>query len=311
MKKYAWASITKSCENFGNFVIEKNLLNLLESSGIGSPDFEFDAFKSQSDNMISKINSYGFIVVPGCTTIALKDYPGIESILGKINNPIFNIGASLPTNRKVGDINKLKHFFSPIGSRDPYTNRFLVDNGINSRFIGCPTMFTGEAKVPSIKDNDKIVYIMSPRVPELQIEIIQHLINHKKEIEVFWQDKYQKEILEKNNISYSEYSAGNVIESLNNARLVITGRLHGTLPALALGTPSLFLQTKEDTRFTLLDYLKIKRFDINLEHIKEIIDEKIENPNSHTSNDTYFKLEELRTKFLSYLDIVKDTVDKL
>lgn len=304
--KYSFASITRSCENFGNLLIEENVKKLLEKNGFGKETYEFDSFVPPSEETIKGVMSTDFLIVPGCTTIALKDYPGIDFLVNKINIPIFNIGASLPTGRQHGGLDKINKFFQPIGSRDPYTDRFLRSNSIGSRFIGCPTLFSSDASSYRIQEGD-IVFVFGSEKKDQQLQILNEISSiHKEKIKVFVQNTSQGNYFSSANLKYSEYSPEKLFTALRKARIVISGRLHTTLPAVAFGVPSFFLGTMEDERFSLLDYLEIKRFSVEDHDIVKSILQAIDSPSLITNNNTIAKAEHLRKKIASYLEEIKN-----
>jgi len=163
-KKYAWASITKSCTNFGNYLIEYNLKNILKDNGFSRPTYIFDSFKNyeekEAEAVANKINKLDYLIVPGCTTLSVGHYPGLKAVIDKINVPIYNLGAAFFGKPQKHSVNYLKFFFSPIGARDPTSSKFLTENNFKNSFIGCPTLFSGNAKDFSFNNSKEILFIM-------------------------------------------------------------------------------------------------------------------------------------------------------
>ncbi|MCK4027518.1 hypothetical protein HCC70_04080 [Streptococcus suis] len=133
--------------------------------------------------------------------------------------------------------------FSPVGGRDTFTAKMLEKAGVSSYFSGCLTM-TLEGFGKERKD-----YIC--------------LIDPTKELEEFIRNQTKREVLvvrpEKNDWpqNYAERikQAEELLKVYGEAHMVITGRLHGALPSLALGTPVLLLEGKYgDERYEGLKY---------------------------------------------------------
>lgn len=133
--------------------------------------------------------------------------------------------------------------YSPIGGRDIFTVKKLKKSGINAYFSGCLTMTL------RAKSNERKGYIC--------------LIDPTKELEQFIRKKTNREIMivrpERSDWpkDYGERikKAEELLKLYSEAHLVITGRLHGALPSLAMGTPVLLLEGRfGDERFEGLKY---------------------------------------------------------
>ncbi|MDH4359013.1 MAG: polysaccharide pyruvyl transferase family protein [Candidatus Berkelbacteria bacterium] len=304
--KYSWASITESCENFGNILIEYNLKKILARQGVISDnaEFVFDAFKAQDDSAMEKINETEFLIVPGCTTLVVDDYPGIKSVLPKLKVKVFNIGAALASDRTMESFGLVKKYFEPIGTRDPFSHKFLNGKGIKSTFVGCPTLFSGSAKNYSFRQSNKVTFVFGARNFEEQVAVLKRLLSAGYDVSVVLQDKLQIEKIQALPVRKIVYSPQRLISELEHSRATVTGRLHAALPSLACGTPVFFIKSFDDTRFSLLEYLDIRLFDIgsvNLEEkaISQVRDFKF------CRASTYKKIEELRGALIKYQDLVK------
>lgn len=132
---------------------------------------------------------------------------------------------------------------SPIGCRDIFTYKMLQKKGIPSYFSGCMTL-TLRTRRTQRKD-----YIC--------------LVDPSKELEDFVKEKTKREVVivrpEKKDwpVDYKQRigEAEKILQVYANAHMVITGRLHGALPSLAMGTPVLLLTGKfGDERYEGLKY---------------------------------------------------------
>ena len=83
--KHSWASITQATIsqgnflNHGNLLIEEALQGKLNEIGLPPPTFVFDAFEDKV--VASEINKTDFLIIPGCTTLNISDYPGLVANL--------------------------------------------------------------------------------------------------------------------------------------------------------------------------------------------------------------------------------------
>lgn len=306
---YSWASITKSCINRGNFLIEFALQKILQKNGFDKPNFIFDSIKPESDKIIEQINKTDFLIVPGCTTLTVEDYPALKKILPSIKIPIFNLGAAFSGNNSKPPIDDLKYFFKPIGTRDPFSHDYLNKHKMPNIFIGCPTLLLGQAESFQKRDNKKIVFFFGYKEIDWQKRILKSLINKNYEISVIVQEEKQKDIIKNLPVKIVEYDIKNVLKEIKRARLMITARLHGALPAISLGTPLFFIKTMEDKRFDLLDYLGIKMNNINNAGLQNNLDLALNNPLIENSQKIYKKVNYLRKKYLNYIKLIKGKIN--
>jgi len=298
--KYAWASITKSCTNFGNFLIEKNLQELLKEEGLRTkPSFIFDAFKINNRHVADNINKTNFLIVPGCTTLNLKHYPGIVSIIEEIKVPIWNIGPSFFEKPVINSVKYYNKFYQPVGARDPISANFLKIHGIKSKLIGCPTLFSGKAKSYKRKRGFKVVFSFGLKKIDEQLEILNCLIQKGYKVTVIIQENFQKNYISNLHVAMFKYQPERVIEEIKRANLVITGRLHTALPAIALGTPIYFLKTNNDSRFSLLKYLGIRLWKID--RPKKILKSILDQDKANLNKITFNRLWQLKKNFINHM----------
>ena len=133
--------------------------------------------------------------------------------------------------------------YAPIGGRDTFTVKELKRAGVKAYFSGCLTL-TLEKRSENRKS-----YVC--------------LIDPTKELEKFVRKRTNREVVvvrpEKGDWpeNYEEriQKAEELLKIYSEAHLVLTGRLHGALPSLAMGTPVVLLEGKfGDERFEGLKY---------------------------------------------------------
>ena len=300
--KYSWASITQSCTNFGNYQIEYTLKKILSEKKINEPVFSFDAFQEQPEEVAKKINESDFLIIPGCTTLNLHHYFGIKSIISKIEKPIYNIGATFFEKPNKGSYDYYKYFFKPIGTRDPVSTNFLKENNVPCEFIGCPTLFSGNAHKIKLNNSNKIIFIFGLNNVHQQIRLF-NLLRKKYEVKIIVQEEKQLDFIKNLDANYAKYSPEILIKELEESKLLVTGRLHGALPAIACGVPVFFIQTIPDIRFSLLEYLNIRINQIDDNKIEDKLLEALEVKEEHYT-EIYSRVWELKQKFWGYIDKV-------
>ena len=144
-------------------------------------------------------------------------------------------------------INNLKKY-QPIGCRDKYTKNELEKKGIDAFFSSCLTITLDiDYSVDDSERTNEIIFIdyRFGNFPEADryikslknynfnnLTYIHHMYKLKK-YSHFERFKYAKKLLDK----YAR------------AKLVISTRIHGALPCLALKTPIIFVNKKYDIRY--------------------------------------------------------------
>lgn len=133
--------------------------------------------------------------------------------------------------------------YTPIGGRDTFTVKELKKAGIKAYFSGCLTMtlkrYSGERKdyVCLIDPTNELEQFIRQRTNR-EIVVVYPEKND-------WPQNYEKRIKK----------AEELLKVYSEAHLVLTGRLHGALPSLAMKTPVLLLEGKfGDERFEGLKY---------------------------------------------------------
>ncbi len=126
--------------------------------------------------------------------------------------------------------------YGPVGCRDYYTRDILKKEGIDTFFSGCVTLTL--PKQPKTKDRGKYIVLvdLNPKVEQK----VRQLVGDRYEIR-----KLSHTIPELKNATWEERTA-KVEEYLTiyqNAKYVVTRRLHVALPCLAMGTPVLVIQS--------------------------------------------------------------------
>lgn len=310
--RYSFASITKNI-NYGNKIIEFNVLRLLEKNGFSKPDFIFQSADKNSvdrqKEILKEIETTDFLIVPGCTTLTVRHYPNLEFVLSNITKPVFNLGAAFAGNKSDPGIDLLEKFSQPIGVRDPFTKEYLTRNGIENVLIGCPTLFTGNNEKTEVKNSKNVVFFLGFETVDRQLELIKKVSEEGFHPQVVIQEESQREYIGGLPVEIIEYDVLKIIYTLKRARMVVSARLHGALPALACGVPLFFIEAIKDTRFSLLDYLGVDMHNLQDKNTAQIFKSFLNDPNKLIAKDqTYQKIAGLRLKLLQYIELIKKSI---
>ena len=209
--------------------------------------------------------------------------------------------------------NGIKYFkkHQPIGCRDYYTQKLLSSYDIKTYFSGCLTLTLNREKF-NIKSNQRSgIYLISPMerlLPKNEIvfgNLFQKLIFNLKRAAIN-KIKYLRAIKRLNNFLKDEkeeiYNISQIIDSskyskekktelaeqhlkyIAKAKLVITSRIHSALPAVAFGTPVLFLSDglKHINQWSRLDGMNNFFLMLNSRDLKNFDLNKIKNTKRHT-----------------------------
>lgn len=172
-------------------------------------------------------------------------------------------------NRNV--IKSLKEY-GPVGCRDKHTNNLLNKLGVESYFSGCLTLTLD--KLESVEKQD---YIVVNGLSNEEIKYIKSKTNRK--IVEFKQD-VKKGSFTNETWEERKKRVEDVLKLYQGAHMVITTKLHCSLPCLALETPVLLLydtscQENKDRIGSFLPYLNyiaredLKQTEINFEKPKK------------------------------------------
>lgn len=308
--------------NVGNHLIEWSLKRALK---LGEPLLTFDSFKRLDATLAERINrECRFVLSPGSTVLE----PGQNEAYGsfgvfRVPTPCFGgclwgarrgraeavlaMVAPRWTGRLRGareeriDEEKLavaRELSQPVGARDPYTFEVLRGAGIETRLVGCPTLMTERAMTSWRRTEGRhAVVSMSRDGLATQCRLIRGLRRRWK-VTVLVHEGYERRVLRLiRGIEVVEFeSCEQFAELYAQADLVVTGRLHGVLPAMAHGTPVLFYGDRNDTRFTLLEHLGV--------HVHELSSGLVEAAGRREATapegTTFEKVSELRRAFADY-----------
>ena len=293
--RFAWLSISEGCENKGNLLIEYALRKLLN---IKKPGLTVSAFSPMSEDAIAGVNSSQLLLLPGTTLLDPREYPALDA-LDRITCNKLAIGVAFCARNGNVDLSVARNINLPIGSRDPFTHRQLRAASIESSFVGCPTLFIGNATKWKRKDGPLIISLGPGPQRELQ-ECVHACAAFDDVILLEHVPRLQPRFPLPDRIRRVEIrSASQAIKLYSNASAVLTGRLHAYLTCLSLGVPATFFTSWYDSRFSLLEHLGIELEAAEPKRIVHVV-RKMLNGKSR-SVLSLEKAEKLRAAMIKYL----------
>ncbi len=191
----------------------------------------------------------------------------------------------------------------PIGCRDFSTKHLLDKHNIDNYFSGCLTLTIDcNWEKPHKKnliycvDVDKEIVNSLKKTREEEVEELTHTLNPNVNSKLSWIERFQ--------------NVENLLKKYQQAKIVITSRLHCALPCLALGVNVLFVNKNDEKYFNdrINDYLMYLNHCSKSELLKTGIDSFInkDNPNAYKEirNNLKNKLdEEITEKSQKVLEI--------
>jgi hypothetical protein len=265
--RYVYANFTDSSCNFGNRIIDFATRKLMLEY-LPPPAYEFDSFSCGPARDID----VDFLIVPGCTMITKGQNPGLDSI-GNLPYPSFCLAGSLwqdtpqsgwlIRNRVVGgrtdpaDLSIVRQLAQPIGARDPYTYKTLRSTGIETVYVGCPTLHLPRE---DISDDGYILMSLGRARVREQWRMARRLGRYGNVIGICHEENDYRRLRAVGWDMPLVTFVGDVelyLSYFKRATAIVTGRLHGALPGVAYGK-SIFYYGTRDTRTTLLDDLGVR-----------------------------------------------------
>lgn len=168
--------------------------------------------------------------------------------------PIF-LGFHLNESFNARDVFKGKNIqnkmqdFEPIGCRDRNTADFLKSLGLNAYFSGCMTL-TYAARTTEPQNGKIFIVDVSDEV----LDIIPDSIKQEADYSITHMYKFKNyPISEEEALDFENRARELLARYRNEAKLVITSRIHCAMPCIAMGIPIVFINNNfDDVRFDVL-----------------------------------------------------------
>jgi polysaccharide pyruvyl transferase len=287
-KKVAWASLTLNTPNYGNYIIEYAVKQLL---GNMQPFITFELLSTAQ--LPREVEDSDIVFCPGATCLSITENPGLL----RVNKPIVPFAAclwkkthmkkrtiflkntislvssfSLWSNKFREDLNLgiVNKSVQPVGCRDSWTYNFLLEKGYQVEYVGCPVLFLNDQK--DIEDNGYVAVSLPRRnssrflktvmknFPKTDVKVLLH-----EPREGVVSSKYpQLQFLQ------PKADARYFLDFYKHASCVVTGRLHGCLPAIVYNKPIVYVSDVMDTRNSLLTDIGVKIHKTNAWDISDL-----------------------------------------
>ena len=301
--RYTWFSIVESCTNQGNHLIEYALRRVFPLEG---PQLSIDSFKPLSPEQIARINRTKYLVVPGCTVLQPGHNPAMDS-LKAITIPKYCLGACYMTRRLSPRGSLARGFNRKIGARDPYTHRWLRWRRIPSVFVGCPTLTLGESNRWRSAEGP-IVMSFRWGSPDAIKDLAERL-SRMSEVVLLDQEPTKNDgPTSMSRLKMLEFpEPQGALALYRSASLIVTNRVHATLPAIAFGIPFVFTSNRVDSRFSLLSYLGVRREPFDTALVVRKADRLLNNPNL-MGDCPLDRADILRRHFIRFCDEIQQEI---
>ncbi len=144
----------------------------------------------------------------------------------------------------------------PIGCRDNRTMELLHEKGVKAYFSNCLSLTLPKRK--NVPKNGKVFLVDVPfefksilsKKNHINIELVEHYVNN---FDSSFKFEIAKQLLEKYR---------------NEAKLILTYRLHCALPCLAMGIPVIFFCDKNEYRTQILEDMGIKVYSNKIQSLR-------------------------------------------
>ncbi len=314
--------------NIGNFAISKAIRSLINQIDPNINILTIDAFTNKklsglNKQVIHEANLYSSGIIVGGGNLyenneLTVDTNALQSLqvplvlfsisIGKIYNKNYKLVRR--TDVMPDSTIKSLHEFSRFSlSRDKATYQHLNSLKVKNHKLGlCPTLFLNDyfeipKNLSTIGKNDILLVIRNPelmnipleskpRVAKFIFDTYKKYKKQKKSIKIICNDT--RDISFVNSLGINEYIYTGVVEEylarLKNASLVISFRLHASLPCFSFGTNCINLSYDERSQ-SLMESIGLKNWDIPIfkyKNLDDITEKRINNVNSFESYSVNF-----------------------
>lgn len=265
--RYLYADPTIGTRNFGDHIINYATLRLLREN-LGPPAGTYDPTTGRYPE-----GDYDLMVLPGVTMLTAGARSSLNALdrlpfptyclAGSIWSPLPRPGILL-RNRVVAaastgpiDLSVPKQLAGPIGARDSFTFSRLQEGGFETIYTGCPTL---SLPAEDVADDGYVLFSVGRHGVRQQAwaaarmaargERVVGIAHEPRDVQRLRAAGWRLPLVTFHGDVelYLSYFA--------HASAVVTGRLHGALPALAYGKPVYYFGTR-DSRTTIFDDLGI------------------------------------------------------
>lgn len=234
--------INKNAKNLGDDIQSYASAKLL-------PRVDYEVDREHIDSFSSNGNEPVAVIMNGWWMWKKWNWPPADCIIPKLTSMHINTysvaqqGTSIYGEWLEDCGGEYLKQYGPVGCRDHSTIEFLKEMGIEGYFSGCLTLTLPQQ--PKTKDADTYVCLVDLN-PVLEKRAKELLKDTGLEIRILshdYRDRPPEQTLKQRFQKVEE-----ILSQYQNARFVITRRLHVTLPCIALKTPVLSIVNKSNKK---------------------------------------------------------------
>lgn len=263
---YIYASAGQS-KNYGDWIIDYATRQMLERY-LPAPAAEQDMFSEEIEQ-----GDFDCMIIPGVTMLTPGARPFLKS-LDQVAYPIYCLAGNywvrktpkrglLVRNRLLfakppepADLSVIDQLERPVGARDPFTHELLQRSGVETRYMGCPTLHMTAA---GVGDDGYVLFSLGRGHVRTQVRAAHQLARKQHVICICHEPHERAQFLAAGlKLPLIDYP-GDIelyLSYFRRASIVVTGRLHGALPAIAFKKRVFYFGTR-DSRTTLLENIGI------------------------------------------------------
>lgn len=265
--EYGYLDPLVGTRNYGDAIIDRATRHMLEGV-LPEPAERISLFGTDKPRP-----GLDFLLAPGVTTLTDGDRP-FMSMLGQLDCPTYclagNLWAPMPKRgllvrtrvlfadeQAIPSLAVPEQLAAPVGVRDSFTHKLLDNAGIENVYAGCPTI---HLPTDGVGDDGYLLFSFGRANVRRQLFAARQLERHMPVIGLCHEPHDRERYLAAGcRFPLIEYD-GDVelyLSYIKRARMVVTGRLHGALPATAYRKPVFYFGTV-DSRTSILEDLGIR-----------------------------------------------------
>lgn len=236
--------------NIGDPIQEMAVLNLYREMGIDSKDICF------IDRYHMKHYNGDYVLLPMCSFNQISNMYGYEYDSLPPSDKIIPVYISFHLHTRVLPLELVEHLkeHEPIGCRDEETMLNLQNHGIKTWLSGCITVTFPRRKELHNKSKLKNFFVDIPDFlndfipPDLKInaEYLEHMPSyHRLNDTHYLTDEEVRDVF--------DIAKRRLIKYAEEAKLVVTSRLHAASPCMAMGIPVILVRNDISGRFSWID----------------------------------------------------------
>lgn len=210
------------------------------------PSIDYYIEREEISNFKSKNNEPVAVIMNAWWMWKKWNWPPSKCIIPKLVSMHFtswtteNWGSTIKHEILDGIGKEYLNSYGPVGCRDMDTLALLKKHNIDAYFSGCLTLTLPKQKKKKLKKE----YVCAVDVDNCVIDKIKSTINNKVDVKIIEHDRITDK--ERNDWNKRMKNVEDLLTTYQNAKCVVTSRLHAALPCLAMEVPVLLVRDGND-----------------------------------------------------------------